>query len=173
MNTEEINTLLHHFNRRNRIKHHVEVCASNTLPRTFKPPAAIVVNTDDASEPGTHWVAVYVSKCGKKYEYFDSYGFPPFIKDHLEFLYNHDVKFNLKQLQSDTSKVCGHYCLAFLNSRMNKMSTKSFLSTFTKNKRRNDTLVKRHIESIMKCVRKRNFSSCNVKQCCKSRVRQM
>jgi hypothetical protein len=170
MNTEQINTLLQHFNRRNKIKHHVEVCASNTLPRTFKPPAAIVVNTDDASEPGTHWVAVYVSKAGKKYEYFDSYGFPPFVTDHLDFLNNRTVKFNQKQLQSLTSKVCGHYCLAFLYARMNGVSATSFLSTFTTNTRSNDKLVKRHVENMFKCVRK-PIQRCNIKQCCKPRVR--
>ena len=43
------------------------------LPKTVRYPCAMILNTDPASEPGVHWVAVYFAEDGKG-EYFDSYG---------------------------------------------------------------------------------------------------
>lgn len=170
MNTEQINSLLVHFNNLSGKKHHVEVCASDMLPTTFNPPAAFVVNTDDSTLPGTHWVAIYVSKNGKTYQYFDSYGLPPLIENHFDFLKDRNIKFNQKRLQSDTTKVCGQYCLAFLNARMNGVTMKSFLSSFSKNTKKNDTKIKKHIGKMLKCTRKSMRKRCNLKQCCQPRV---
>ena len=47
------------------------------LPRTkFRPPA-IIVNSDPSSQPGTHWLAIFLH-CDGRGTFFDSYGqYPP------------------------------------------------------------------------------------------------
>lgn len=77
---------------------------------------ATIVNLDNSSGVGTHWV------CFRKYddghvEYFDSYGNlrPPleverYLKEYQIF-YN-DVSY---QSVNVNSEICGHLCLAFLS----------------------------------------------------------
>ena len=52
------------------------VYARDHLPKSIKYPAAMVWNTDQADQPGEHWVATYFNEDGMG-EYFDLYGLEP------------------------------------------------------------------------------------------------
>ena len=54
------------------------VFPADMLPMRWTPPATIVANTDPHSQPGSHWVAMYLDNDGHCV-YFDSYGVPPGI----------------------------------------------------------------------------------------------
>ena len=71
-----------------------------------------VVNLDDASGPGTHWVAY--RKRGKNVIYFDSFGDlrPPL--DLILYLRVDEVKYNPEKYQDFDTYNCGHLCLKFL-----------------------------------------------------------
>ncbi|XP_018396617.1 PREDICTED: uncharacterized protein LOC108774886 [Cyphomyrmex costatus] len=60
----------------------IGVYAADEIPTFWGKPAAIIANTDDHTKPGTHWVAMYVGRDGVGH-YFDSYGLPPIIPQHL------------------------------------------------------------------------------------------
>jgi hypothetical protein len=81
-------------------------------------------------------------KDGKKYFYFDSYGFPASqeIEDQIgEYIYSTD------QIQNMDSSSCGFFCIAwmsYMESHKNKESAfANFLSLFTKNTKNNEMIL--------------------------------
>ena len=114
MNTDQINKIL----RQNVLTAETFLgCApSDKIPITDLYPYAVVVNTDDSSRPGEHWVALYVPS-EDTVEYFDSYGDEPNENlSHYIGLFP-DVKRSEESLQSLFSKVCGQYCIYFVIQR--------------------------------------------------------
>jgi len=69
-----------------------------------------VLNLDDTSGNGTHWVAWYGDN-GKNY-YFDSYGIqsPNELKRYLR----SPIFYNTEQIQPKQEVFCGHLCLYVL-----------------------------------------------------------
>ena len=86
----------------------------NALPRETGERESGIVNLDDTTGPGTHWVA-YV-KNGRRAFYFDSFGNlrPPLEiirylgKDGSAISYNRDAR------QTYDESICGQLCLRFL-----------------------------------------------------------
>jgi hypothetical protein len=80
-----------------------------------------ILNTDPGSLPGAHWLAFFYNHYVDKLEYFDSYGLNlDAYADVYEALRSRGLTAlctaanSLGSLQSDSSLVCGHYCIAFL-----------------------------------------------------------
>lgn len=71
-----------------------------------------VVNLDDSSGTGSHWVAY--RKNGANVLYFDSFGDlrPPL--DLINYFKVDQIKYNYKKYQNYNTYVCGHLCLKFL-----------------------------------------------------------
>ncbi len=71
-----------------------------------------IINLDDASGVGTHWVAY--KKTGNDIVYFDSFGDlqPPL--DLMLYLGVDKIKYNPKRFQNFGTYNCGHLCLQFL-----------------------------------------------------------
>lgn len=72
-----------------------------------------IVNLDNSSGVGTHWV------CYKKIKntvyYFDSFGnLPPPIELLHYFKRAEKVLYNFNKIQKDNTIICGHLCLEFL-----------------------------------------------------------
>ncbi|GFY47154.1 uncharacterized protein F54H12.2 [Trichonephila inaurata madagascariensis] len=84
----------------------------DTLPPLQENMCAIV-NSDDSSQPGTHWLALFVND-KRELEFYDSFGQPPVF-------YNISTTTYLDVLwcvfQSPTSNVCGQYSIYFLFKR--------------------------------------------------------
>jgi hypothetical protein len=108
-------------------KNFLGVFAADALP--LKKHGGIIVNTDASHLPGTHWVAMFVDKQGKC-EYFDSYGLPPMVQEHIDYLQK--CKYNNTTLQSLTSVLCGHYCMLYLDSKFRGLSMNQFLKQMKK-----------------------------------------
>jgi hypothetical protein len=88
----------------------------------------------------SHWTCLL--KDGKKYFYFDSYGFlaSEEVEDQIgEYIYSDD------QLQDMNSSSCGFFCIAwmsYMDSHKNKESAfANFLSLFTKDTKNNETIL--------------------------------
>ena len=118
------------------------VFAADHLPQTLPPQACgFIVNTDLSSQPGTHWLAFFIRD--KTVECFDSYGqhpgvynplFSRWIRRHADRVY-----INHTRLQSDTSNVCGLYCVYFLRQRLLGHSMPQIVERFsTSNPEAND-----------------------------------
>lgn len=71
-----------------------------------------VVNLDDNSGIGTHWVAYNKNK--NNVQYFDSFGNlrPP--QEIVRYLHGNNIYYNHKCLQRFNTFNCGHLCLKFL-----------------------------------------------------------
>lgn len=82
-------------------------------------PCAYVVNTDDSSKPGRHWVACYASSQHAPLEFFDSYGKPPsaYPDIRLPSVQRRVRRFTTVSFQSPRSVVCGHYCVYYISKR--------------------------------------------------------
>lgn len=76
-----------------------------------------IINLDNSSGPGTHWVAYY--KNGNDIIYFDSFGnlAPP--REVISYLGN-NIKYNYDVYQKYDSFKCGHLCLQFLLNQQRK-----------------------------------------------------
>ena len=81
-------------------------------------PCFLIVNTDPSNRPGTHWIAIRVSK--SNVEMFDSLGLlyeneiPISILAFIQRLaVSRSFKFN-QRFQPDSSVLCGFYCIFFV-----------------------------------------------------------
>ena len=103
-------------------------------------PGYYVVNLDVSSGPGTHWICLNLNKT--RTEYFDSLGNPP--KKIEPFLSNLkcDYIYNIKQLQSNQSDVCGDYSILFCFLRTRGYTFEQILNAFSENLVENDSLVR-------------------------------
>ncbi|KAK3917100.1 LOW QUALITY PROTEIN: Putative thiol protease R355 [Frankliniella fusca] len=121
------------------------VFAADTLPADSTR-VALCSYTKQTSfqKPGTHWVAFFIDKHGVG-EYWDSYGMPPIVSHHKNFLKRLCKKwtYNHTSLQAIDSKVCGEYCLLYLIHRAHGYTLHSFVhKLFTSNPLKNDEIVR-------------------------------
>lgn len=142
MNTLQLRSYLRKFNSDTGVK--VIVCAIDELPYQIKRKSkyAFVINLSKSSEPGSHWVSLYVDKDGVAY-YLDSYGFKPKSFQILHFLKRNCIRihYNMMQLQQLNSKVCGMYAASFVIHMIKGHSLDSFISKFSKNLLINDLFI--------------------------------
>lgn len=75
-----------------------------------------IVNLDDKSGPGTHWVAY--RKNGKNVTYFDSFGDLQPPEELMNYLNVNKIKYNNQRYQTFNSFICGHLCLKFLCNQL-------------------------------------------------------
>lgn len=144
MNTLEIQQALNFIP-----QHTTGVFPADKIPKVWPKPIAIVANTDGSKKPGQHWVAIYVGRDGRGW-YFDSYGLPPIIPQHLSRL-RENCKFfrcNTRQLQDANSTVCGQYCIVFLHFMSVFASPVRFLSLFCTNTIKNDSIVREYYQAF-------------------------
>lgn len=72
-----------------------------------------IINLDDKTGPGSHWVAY--KKIGKIVKYYDSFGDlrPPIEVLHY-FRNTNKIYYNYARDQNFNTNICGHLCLDFL-----------------------------------------------------------
>lgn len=131
-------------------KYFIGVFPENLLPQKIKrTPCLLIANTDPASKPGEHWVAIYITKNGHA-EYFDSFGFAPMKKNILLFLRNNSktYKFNPVKIQSLFSNQCGKFCAVYLYYKSKGKSLKYVLSFFNKNYNENEIKISKLFNQI-------------------------
>jgi hypothetical protein len=82
------------------------------------------LNTHPNNKPGEHWLAFFFNSNTGKLEYFDSFGFPISVYENVHAAMSSCdlllicVRVNtLGMIQSTTSTVCGHFCIAELYCR--------------------------------------------------------
>ena len=83
----------------------------DTLPKKPLKNECLVLNLDDSSGPGNHWLCLV--KRGNAKVYFDSYGIspPPEVTAYL----GKDVYYNSTQVQK-AGYACAHFCLYILRA---------------------------------------------------------
>lgn len=121
------------------------VFAADQLPLVLPSTSCgFIVNTDISSRPGTHWLAMFMRD--NVVDFFDSYGQYPGAYTPLftRWICRHGlrVRINQKRVQSDSSNVCGLYCLYFLRQRLLGLSMTQITAGFdTSNLEANDRYI--------------------------------
>ena len=111
-------------------------------------PFGLIVNTDPASGPGSHWVSFYLPEKGLP-EFFDSVGRSPedYHPEFEDFLIVHgpDYLRNSGRIQDYGSATCGAYCLDFLTQRDRGVDFGRYLAAWTCDYAENDRLLLRRL----------------------------
>ena len=95
------------------------------LPKRPRACECGILNLDDSSGGGTHWVGWY--KLRNKKFYFDSYGLLP-PTELLKYLKS-PVFYNSERIQPDNEVFCGHLCLYVLKMMHNGFGFQKVISS--------------------------------------------
>ena len=74
---------------------------------------AYVVNLDEYSDIGTHWMALYVNN--KTATYFDSFGIEHISKEVKKCGNNENIIANIFRIQAYDSVMFGYFCIGFID----------------------------------------------------------
>lgn len=72
-----------------------------------------IVNLDDSTGNGTHWVCF--RKKNDEILYFDSYGDLPPPEEIVKYFKGFQIQYNYTPYQKNNQWNCGHLCLEFLH----------------------------------------------------------
>ena len=92
---------------------------------------AYVINLDEYSDIGTHWVALYVQN--NDVTYFDSFGVEHIPKEIRTFISNKNIKTNIFRIQAYHSIMCGFFCIGFINFMLAGKALTEFTNLFSTN----------------------------------------
>ena len=88
------------------------VYSRDNLPKTTKN-GTYVINLDEYTDVGTHWIALYAKN--NEVIYFDSFGVEHVSKEIKRFIGHKDIKTNIFRIQAYNSIMCGYFCIGFID----------------------------------------------------------
>ena len=101
---------------------------------------AYVINLDEYSDIGTHWVALYVYN--KDITYFDSFGVEHISKEVKTFINNKNIKTNIFRIQAYDSIMCQYFCIVFVDFMLALKTLTKYRNLFpTNNFKKNDDII--------------------------------
>ena len=103
------------------------VYSRDNLPNKIKD-GAYVINLDEHSDIGTHWVALYVKS--NDITYFDSLGVEHIPKEIIKFISRKNVIANIFRIQAYDSIMCGYFCIGFINFMFKVKSLTEYTNLF-------------------------------------------
>ena len=92
---------------------------------------AYVINFDEYSDIGTHWIALYA--LNNNVTYFDSFGVEHIPKEIKKFIENKNIKANIFRIQAYDSIICGYFCIGFIDCTLKGKSLTNFTNLFSPN----------------------------------------
>ena len=99
----------------------------DNLPDKIKD-GSYVINLDEYSDIGSHWIALYVNN--KTVTYFDSFGVEHIPKEIKKFINNKNIIANIFRLQEYDSIMCRYFCIGFIDFMSNSISLTDFANVF-------------------------------------------
>ena len=102
---------------------------------------AYVINLDEYSDIGTHWVALYVKD--NDITYFDSFGVEHIPKEIKAFIKNKNIKVNIFRILAYDSIMCGYFCIELINFLFKGKTLTEFTNLFSPNnfKKKDDIIL--------------------------------
>ena len=88
------------------------VFSRDNLPKKIKD-WAYVINLDEHTDTGTHWIALFCNR--NEIVYFDSFGVEHIFEEIKEFNGNRNIKANIFRIQENNSIMCGYFCIEFID----------------------------------------------------------
>ena len=90
---------------------------------------AYIINLDEYSDIGTHWVALYVQN--NNVTYFDSFGVEHIPKEIKTFINNKNIKTNIFRIQPYDSIMCRYFCIGFIGFMLAGKTLTEFANLFS------------------------------------------
>ena len=102
---------------------------------------AYIINFDEYSDIGTHWVALYVHN--DDVIYFDSFGLEHIPKEVKAFINGFlSMTKNIFRIQAYDSIMCGYFCIGFIDFMLAGKTLTDFTNLFSPNSfERNDDII--------------------------------
>ena len=115
------------------------VYSRDNLPNKIKD-GAHVINLDEYSDIGTHWVALWVNN--NNVTYFDSFDVEHIPKEIIKFIENRNIKANIFRIEGYDS-MCGYFCIGFIDFMFKGKTLTEYTNLFSPNdfKRNDDTIL--------------------------------
>ena len=112
------------------------------LPEILNYPSGLVVNSDSCEFPGAHWVSIYFKNKNTCY-FFDSYGLPPILKSHRDYIYKYSkyIDYNCLSVQGPLSVTCGGHSIFFLTKIFEGYSMDSTMKFYSNDILKNDSMI--------------------------------
>ena len=99
-----------------------------------------IINLDEYSDIGTHWVALYVQN--NDVIYFDSFGVEYIPKEIRTFISNKNIKTNIVRIKTYDSIMCRCFCIGFTDFMLAGKTSTEFPNLFSPNNfKRNDDIL--------------------------------
>ena len=123
------------------------VYSRDNLPKIIKD-EAYVINLDEYSDIGTHWVALYVREASPKdvksnnVTYFASFGVEHIPKEIKKFINRpSSIKTNIFRIEAYDSIMCRYFCIGFINFMLAGKTLTDFTNLFSPNDfKKNDNI---------------------------------
>ena len=82
------------------------VFSRDNLPKKIKD-GEYVINFDEYTDTGTHWIALFCNK--NEIAYFDRFGVEHIPEEIKEFIKNENINTNISRVQANNSIMCGYF----------------------------------------------------------------
>ena len=105
------------------------VYSRDNIPNEIKD-GVYVINLDEYSDIGTHWIAFYVKN---NITYFDSFGVEHIPKEIIKFIKNKNIKKNIFRIQACDSIMCRYFCIGFIIFMLKGKSPTEYTNLFSSN----------------------------------------
>ena len=92
---------------------------------------AYVINLDEYSNIGTHWVSFYLSN--NDVTYFDSFGVEHIPKKIKKFIGSKNVIANIFRIQAYDSIMCWYFCIGFIDFMFKGKALTEYTNLFSPN----------------------------------------
>ena len=117
----------------------IGIYSRDNLPNKIKD-GAYVINLDEYSDIGTHWIDLYVNN--KTVTYFDSFGIEHILKEVKKFICNRNIISNIYRIQNYDSVMCGYICIGFIDHMFMGKSLTDYTNLFSPNNfKKNDDII--------------------------------
>ena len=99
-----------------------------------------MINLDEYSDIGTHWVAFYVKN--NDITYFDSFRVQHIPKEIKTVIKNKNIKTNIFRIQANDSIMCGYFCIGFIDFMFKGKTLTEYANLFSPNNfKKNDNII--------------------------------
>ena len=103
---------------------------------------AYIINLDEYSDIGTHWVALWVNNNNNNMTYFDSFGVELIPKEIKKFINNKTIKTNIFGIQAYDSIMCGYFCIGFIDFKLAGKKLTDYTNLFSPHDfKKNDNII--------------------------------
>ena len=89
---------------------------------------AYVINLDESSDTGTHWVALWLHN--NNVTYFDSFRVEHIPKEIKTFVNNKNIKTKIFRIQAHDSIMCGSFSIGFIDFMLKRKTLTEYINLF-------------------------------------------